>query len=156
VIPRESAVSLTRFEREPDRKNGLHTLTDSALYSPVDDPEVFVGFGFVAALIIVSCPTQIADDAGGKLLGKSLYSRAVTGDDLIRSTTIDDPSLLGSLESGLLGSVHLDFLRAFLCFWFLRLAFVSEARLYCRFRFLPVRTNRPSPLQSLVLIRIRK
>jgi hypothetical protein len=46
---------LRRVGKEPGKKNSLHTLTDSALYSPVDDPEVFVAFGF--ALIIVSYPT---------------------------------------------------------------------------------------------------
>ena len=43
--------SVRSSKREPYRKDNLHTLTESALYSPVDDPEVFVGFGFAALVI---------------------------------------------------------------------------------------------------------
>jgi hypothetical protein len=35
-------------------KDTLHTFTESALYNPVDDPEVFAGFCF--ALIIINWP----------------------------------------------------------------------------------------------------
>jgi len=38
---------LGRSRKGPCEKNNLHTLTESALYNPVDDPEVFAGFGFV-------------------------------------------------------------------------------------------------------------
>ena len=44
---------LGRSRKEPCEKNNLHTLTESALYNPVEDPEVFAGLGFV--LIIVNC-----------------------------------------------------------------------------------------------------
>ena len=44
---------LGRSWKEPCEKNNLRTLTESALYKPVEDPEAFAGFGFV--LIIVNC-----------------------------------------------------------------------------------------------------
>ena len=33
-------------------ENGQPTLTDSALYSPPEEPEVFVGFGFVLIIAL--------------------------------------------------------------------------------------------------------
>jgi hypothetical protein len=48
---------LGRGRNESCEESSLHTLTESALYSPVDDPEVFAGFGF--ALIIVCCPRSM-------------------------------------------------------------------------------------------------
>ena len=44
---------LARSRKVHCEKNNLRTLTESALYNPVEDPEVFAGFGFV--LIIVNC-----------------------------------------------------------------------------------------------------
>lgn len=58
-------------------RTNLHTLTESALYSPVDDPEVFVGFGFGALIIagtvlLAAGSTVVAVSASsGKVLGKS-------------------------------------------------------------------------------------
>jgi hypothetical protein len=73
-------------QEERYRKSNLHTLTESALYSPVDDPEVFVGFGF-AALIIVSTAV-----ASGKVLGKLPPQSRHGGDSddfkFRRSTTV--------------------------------------------------------------------
>ena len=58
MIPRDSATSLGRVGKSLVRKTTLHTLTESALYNPVEDPEVFAGFGFV--LINVNCSHSMA------------------------------------------------------------------------------------------------
>lgn len=90
MIPSDSATSLPAFEKKSlFRKNSLHTLTESALYSPVDDPEVFVGFGFAALIFVSTARHKVNRDAGGEVLGKSLRSRAVTVvTPLIRSITV--------------------------------------------------------------------
>ena len=59
-------------------------MTESALYSPVDDPDAFVGFGFAAAALItvlyrivnVLADERTAGDASGEILGKLLRSRS--------------------------------------------------------------------------------
>ena len=49
-MPSASATSWDPVRRKWFEKNGQPTLTESALYSPLDEPEVFAGFCF--ALII--------------------------------------------------------------------------------------------------------